>query len=57
MTEATADRKEIERLRAALRAIVETPMIDHSNPSRSAQAIAKAALTPSPNLESDLHHG
>lgn len=41
----TALRAEVVRMRDALERIVDAPMIDHANPERGAQAIARAALS------------
>lgn len=41
---AAQDAGEVKRLREALKRIVDAPLIDHSNPSNSAQNIARAAL-------------
>lgn len=41
----TGLRAEVARMREALERIVDAPMIDHANPERGAQAIARAALS------------
>lgn len=49
----TALRAEVVRMRDALERIVDAPMIDHANPERGAQAIARAALTQTKDTTDD----